>query len=279
MIEPPTIEHFRSLIYLGLLAGFLLVIAFRYHFFKLPKFEPTLRTFRFVHILLAFALMFIVPLFLTPIAFRLLPLPETMTQIQIISTLQFITNLIYPIAFCLLLTAIGKKTFRILFSREESLFFCILFGCLSYVVAFPLVTFIDGLFEALTYLIFGTFGEEQLAVRFLKEVTQDKMALAFALYTIVLAAPFVEELVFRGFIQTYLRERLGTKSAIYITSAAFSLFHYSSKQGVGNIALLITLFVFALFLGFAYERTRNLLTPMILHLTFNLVTVIRLLSI
>ena len=83
-------------------------------------------------------------------------------------------------------------------------------------------------------------------------------------------------MLFRGFLQTYIRKHLGPKQAIVITSLCFSFFHYASGQGLGNIMIITSLFVLALFLGFLYEKQGSLLAPMVLHASFNTISVINL---
>ena len=89
--------------------------------------------------------------------------------------------------------------------------------------------------------------------------------------TIVIAAPCIEEFLFRGCLQSFLKQYMSTKGAILFSSLCFSLFHFSLSQGLGNISLCASLFVFALFLGFIYE-TGSLFASVGLHMTFNIVS-------
>jgi membrane protease YdiL (CAAX protease family) len=70
---------------------------------------------------------------------------------------------------------------------------------------------------------------------------------------------------------------LGTKAAILLTSLAFALFHYSGSQEIGNVSLIASLFTFALFLGFIYEKQSSLFASIGLHMTFNLASALRIL--
>lgn len=85
-----------------------------------------------------------------------------------------------------------------------------------------------------------------------------------------------EELLFRGVIQTRLRESFDMTAAVVIAAAVFSLVHIPA-YGLGsgfNIALLTTLVVLFLLgglLGAAYEYTGNLFVPIIAHGVFNAV--------
>ena len=94
--------------------------------------------------------------------------------------------------------------------------------------------------------------------------------------TIVIFAPVIEELLFRGFLQSFIRQHLGSKQAICITSVLFAFFHYSSEQGIGNLPIIISLFVLSLFIGFIYEKRGSLAAPIALHAIFNAVNVVNL---
>lgn len=85
-----------------------------------------------------------------------------------------------------------------------------------------------------------------------------------------------EELLFRGVIQTRLRETFSTLNAVLVASTAFSLVHvpaYALGSGL-NLSLLTTLgilFILGFLLGGAYEYTGNLFVPIIAHGVFNAV--------
>ena len=89
-------------------------------------------------------------------------------------------------------------------------------------------------------------------------------------------APCIEETLFRGFLQSYIRQYLGPKLSIVISSFCFALFHYSSEQGLANISIIGSLFSLAFFLGFIYEKRGSLLAPIILHSAFNTISAINL---
>lgn len=85
-----------------------------------------------------------------------------------------------------------------------------------------------------------------------------------------------EELLFRGVIQTRLRETFTTNNAVIIASAAFSLVHVpayaiGSSIGLSLLTTLAILFILGLLLGAAYEYTGNLFVPIIAHGVFNAV--------
>lgn len=75
-------------------------------------------------------------------------------------------------------------------------------------------------------------------------------------------APLLEEVVFRGFLLTSLTKFMPTWLAVLISSLGFGLAHASARD-LPQLAALGTL------LGFSYVRSRNLLTPMLIHGAWN----------
>jgi len=75
-------------------------------------------------------------------------------------------------------------------------------------------------------------------------------------------APVLEETVFRGFLLPSLTKWVPTPVAVTISALAFASAHLSSRD-------FPQLFAFGLVLGTAYSRSRNLLTPMLMHGAWN----------
>jgi membrane protease YdiL (CAAX protease family) len=83
---------------------------------------------------------------------------------------------------------------------------------------------------------------------------------------IVVAAPFSEEIFFRGFIFGGIRHRLSFPVAGLISAAIFGLFHYTGPGSLGVVPQLA-------FLGFAlswvYEETGSIYPTMAIHAVNN----------
>lgn len=179
------------------------------------------------------------------------------------------------------LYALIKKTFHPLylikdyrFPGNKSLTSDILSGLKTFLLSiFPLFTLMC-LFEILVILKGGKPPAMQDAVAFLIRAAKDNNAIYPAIFAIVIAAPCIEEFLFRGVIQSFLRKKYGSKLAIIIASIVFSLFHFSTGQGFQNIFILPSLFILSLYLGFIYEKTHSLIASITLHVTFNLVNTI-----
>lgn len=75
-------------------------------------------------------------------------------------------------------------------------------------------------------------------------------------------APFLEETLFRGFLLTSLTKVMPPWAAVIASAGAFAIAHLSLKD-------LPVLFALGCWLGAIYCRSRNLLTPMIVHGAWN----------
>lgn len=148
-------------------------------------------------------------------------------------------------------------------------------GLAALFVAFPVVIVVGQFFDLLLYLFFQVETYEQTAVRYLKTTLVSPSLTMLAMITIVVIAPFIEEFLFRGTLQTYFKQRLSAKKAIILTSICFALFHFSPEQGLGNLSLIPSLFTFACFLGYVYERQGSLFASVGLHMAFNFINSLR----
>jgi membrane protease YdiL (CAAX protease family) len=80
----------------------------------------------------------------------------------------------------------------------------------------------------------------------------------WAILSTVVAAPILEEVLFRGLIFESCRERFGGGSAVLISALLFGLIHIVPVQ-------MINAFVVGLILGYVYLKTNSLLSVIILH--------------
>ena len=80
--------------------------------------------------------------------------------------------------------------------------------------------------------------------------------------TTAVLAPLLEETVFRGFLLPSLAKVMPTPLAVVLSSVAFGLVHLSPRDTPQLTAL-------GMLLGFSYVRSKNLLTPMLIHGAWN----------
>lgn len=87
----------------------------------------------------------------------------------------------------------------------------------------------------------------------------------WSILTAVVAAPVLEELLFRGVILQGIRERSGALKAVLISSAIFGAIHIIPPQAINA-------FFVALVIGFIYVRSGSLWTVIIIHAINNAIS-------
>jgi membrane protease YdiL (CAAX protease family) len=174
---------------------------------------------------------------------------------------------------------IGKVIKDFDFPGAKPIFSDMKLGIKFWFIAMPVVASITYLSEIITNLIVKPTNKEQIAVKYLKSALDEPLTLFIALFSILIVAPIFEEFLFRGILLSYFKTKTSLFKSIILSSLIFSLFHFSPAQGSENVSLIFTLFVFASYLGFVYEKTRSLYTSILLHVTFNSISVIRIIFI
>ncbi|MCH9625072.1 MAG: hypothetical protein S4CHLAM123_02390 [Chlamydiales bacterium] len=142
-------------------------------------------------------------------------------------------------------------------------------GMVGWVISYPCVLLVGLLANLIAVFFWGEIEVEQVAVMQLKKTMEYPLLFGLMIFAVVVLVPFMEELLFRGFLQTLLRKYLKRGWALFLTALIFALVHFSASQGKGNFQLISTLFVLSLFLGFLYEREQSLWASIGLHVTFN----------
>ena len=89
--------------------------------------------------------------------------------------------------------------------------------------------------------------------------------IVFFLVQAVLFFPVIEELFFRGFLLSFLKNYTSTWLAIILSGGVFAFDHI-------NLGAAIPLWFLGIVLGVAYEHTGSLLVPVCVHACFNLAT-------
>lgn len=146
-------------------------------------------------------------------------------------------------------------------------------GALSFFIGYPLVIAISQLIRIVQMAFFNQREVEQVAVEALKLSFDYPLISVLMGAGVIFIVPMAEELLFRGYLQGWLRRFLRPRWAIFLTSVIFSSFHFSLKQGWSNIQYLLSLFILSSILGVLYEKQRTLWAPVGLHMIFNSVNV------
>lgn len=142
----------------------------------------------------------------------------------------------------------------------------------TWILSVLAVAFVSQTSLALLQLLGYKTKIEQVAVQNLQGSAGDPQLFMVLAFAIVFAAPIYEEIVFRGYLQGWLKGRVGRAGAVVITSLVFALVHYAPEQGIGNVSIIASLFTLSCFLGFLYERQQSLIAAILLHGIFNFVT-------
>lgn len=84
---------------------------------------------------------------------------------------------------------------------------------------------------------------------------------------IAVAAPLVEELIFRGLVYQRMRELSSAKIAIILSALYFGIYHMNVVQG-------LYAFLLGILLAWVYEKYQTLWAPILFHASANLLSVI-----
>lgn len=106
----------------------------------------------------------------------------------------------------------------------------------------------------------------------------DAVTLAVVSLTTLLTASVLEEVFYRGCLQTRVETLLGRWPAIAVSSVQFAAMHIPSHVHAGSIGLGLATIVaaqgtFGLMQGYLWSRYRNLWAPIAIHIVVNLVYV------
>lgn len=105
---------------------------------------------------------------------------------------------------------------------------------------------------------------EQEAVQIMRQTGNLAGSVVLGIVAILLA-PVVEEMLFRGLLYPAIKQKGFPRVALWISSTAFALIHF-------NVTIFLPLMVLAMVLTWLYERTENLLAPIMAHAVFNAVS-------
>jgi membrane protease YdiL (CAAX protease family) len=142
-------------------------------------------------------------------------------------------------------------------------------GGATLLIALPVVTIVS-LLWAFFLRRMGIPDDPQPLIAIFSE-TKSVWVLVGMLVVACVLAPISEELLFRGGLHRFLRQRTGRTIALLASGLLFGAVH-------GNWAGFLPLAVLGMILAIAYEVTGDIRVPIVTHALFNLNTVIIVLS-
>ena len=116
-------------------------------------------------------------------------------------------------------------------------------------------------FAYATYVIPGIGMQEDMA-RIIAAIPRTPINIAAGFFAIAIAAPLVEELLFRGLLQNAFARRMPIWAAILLSSLFFAAVHLQPYAIPGLMSLSIAF-------GYLYHRTGSLRMNILLHMANN----------
>jgi uncharacterized protein len=145
---------------------------------------------------------------------------------------------------------------------------CVVWALFGLIVVFAGVAVLGNVSQSL----FGWLHEQlrwdwlkpelQAPVQLLQKQQWPAHLLAVQAVVTTLIAPVGEEILFRGILYTAIKQRGRPRTALWATAVLFALIHFSPVN-------LLSLLFLAIVLTALYEKTKNLLAPILLHSAFN----------
>ena len=142
-------------------------------------------------------------------------------------------------------------------------------GIKYYLIVLPIII-LAGFVVDFVLRIFGIVPERQDIIN--KILNEDSLGvLTFMFFFGMFAAPVVEEILFRGFLQPAVRTTFGKLKAIFISGLLFALIHL-------NAHVFLQIFILGLLLAYLFEKTESLISPITVHICHNTATLAFLIS-
>ena len=152
--------------------------------------------------------------------------------------------------------------------RRESIGKCVLWALLGLIVVFVGVAVLG----TASHRLFSWLHEQlhwawlkpelQAPVQLLQQQRWPAHLLAVQAIVTILIAPVGEEILFRGILYTAIRQRGHPQAAVWASAVLFALIHFSPVN-------VLSLLFLAIVLTALYEKTKNLIAPILLHSAFN----------
>ncbi len=95
----------------------------------------------------------------------------------------------------------------------------------------------------------------------------DEYSTTIAILVLVVFAPFVEEVFFRGLLYNKFKTLIGTNAGIFMTAVVFALFHMEPE-------VIIPLFIVGFIMTYMYEKLGSIWPVILFHVLNNAVALI-----
>jgi len=216
-----------------------------------PIDEEARVSWRFGHILIL-AAVFVASMEVVP---ALVPLPREGAWLLVLSSLAMLPSIAVATGFA---WGVDPTRLRALGFRSGHFFTSASAGMVAYVI---LILGLGALALAWQWILarFGVGEVEQDVITALKKLQGSQRILAVVFGVAV--QPFLEEYLFRGFLQPYFVQHLRAAAGIAVTSALFAILH-----GVGAF---VPIFALSCLLGYVMMKTHRLHAVWLIHAVHN----------
>ena len=185
-----------------------------------------------------------------------------MAKVQLIERTEiYVTSIIAIIIFFALnelFFFVILMYFGLYFQEEKKLLKInrIIKSTVSFILFIPLLFLVSFLIQ----YILPEYEQQKIVLNFKRTLLEDKGILL----DVLVIAPIVEEIIFRGYIYRLLKSKIPIVFSMIISSTLFAIIHF-------NVLSYILLFVLSVFLTYTYERNGSIVCPIIIHSLFNLI--------
>lgn len=179
----------------------------------------------------------------------------------------FILLIIFPLIWYFLVNKLNlEQTLDRIRLKVENLDAAIIWGVFSAIVIFG-ASITVGL---IAKFVFGVNAEESSNIPDLEKYFSPVLLLLLGAIQ-----PLAEEIFFRGFLLDKIESFAGQNTAIISTSCLFALAHisYSNINDLASLYPVILIIAMGMILAYSVVKTRSLLTSIIAHTLYNVVTI------
>lgn len=220
-----------------------------------------------------FGFFFFMMLIGSPLMLRLIDLIFGVDAIEyfglssVVIFFSMLTSILTCLYVCTIVQVKYKQPFSALGLKSANWRKNVILGFARYLAILPVII-LTGVFVDFVAQHLGIKpNPQEITVKILEE--SSSTVLAFMLLFGTLGAPFVEEFLFRGFLQPAVRCIYGKFNAIITSGFVFALVHLIGDQ---NIYVFFQILILGVFLAYLFERTGSLVAPVSVHIIHNSVT-------
>lgn len=141
-------------------------------------------------------------------------------------------------------------------------------GVKLYLVTVPMII-LAGFIINMVAGYYGVVPEMQEVVRWVLEEKSFFVLFGLIFFGIVIA-PVIEEIIFRGFLQSAVKGLCGGRYAIVISASLFAAVHV-------DVFAFLQILILGILLGYLYEKTQSLAASIVVHVLHNSLTLVFLL--